>query len=446
MVTLAPGPKSSILGLNHVGELMADQPQFVLNLQEQYGPVARFRIADTDSYLISDPDLLHQVLIADAEIYEKSTRTKAIMGKFIGNGLLLSDGAFWKRQRQLMQPAFHHKRLEGYVEIMTGLTAKHLSTWRDGDQRLAFNEMMQITLGIVAKSLMNVNTESIWETIHEALGFLQAATVVESRTVLPLGWMPHVRERRRKFDAYSTQLYDVVREIIAQRRKDPVDHGDLLSMILLAVDEDGSGMTDQQALDEVITALLAGYETTAGTLTWLFYLLAQHPEVEQKLHEEVDRVLGGRTPTLADLSNMPYVDKVFKETLRLYPAAFIFLREPIVDTVIGGYPIKARSTILISPYALHRNPALFEDPLAFRPERFDNEKSWHKLAYLPFSTGPRVCIGNAFALMEGRVVMAMIAQRFRLTTPPTYKAEYLPQITLGTKDGIPVTIRTRTQP
>jgi cytochrome P450 len=437
-----PGPPARFGGFGFLNEYRRDSLNTIFNLYRQYGELVFFRLGPLKAYLVSHPDHLHQVLVSDADSYYKLGRTKEIMGRFLGNGILLSDGDFWLRQRRLVQPAFHHRRIESYAQQMVEITQRYLADLKPGEPRDIALDMMRVTLAIVAKSLFNVDTSEMWQDINEALDFIQVATIQESYDFWP-AWLPHARERRRRYNAHAETLYNIARKIIAERRQTKDDNGDLLSMLLLAVDEQGAGMSDQQALDETMTILLAGHDTTALLLAWMWHLLATNPQAEARLHEELDRVLGGRPPTLADLPNLPYLEMCVKETLRLYPSAWAFTRESIRDTQIGGYPVKKGSVIVVSPYALHRNPTVFESPEAYRPERFKDEKAWPRLAYLPFSAGPRVCIGNTFALMEARLVAATIAQRVRLVGQAGFAPTLHPMITLRMKGPLPMHIESR---
>lgn len=439
---MPPGPTVRFGGVGFLAEYRKDPLTKLYSMYKEYGELVHFKFGPLDAYLVNNPDHLHQVLVSDAGSYYKLGRTKEIMGRFIGSGLLLSDGDFWLRQRRLMQPAFHHKRIESYAQSMVALTQRHLDGWKAGETRDTAQDMMRITLAIVAKTLFNIETADVWEVIEDALDYIQVATMQDSAEFLP-SWLPHLRERKRKYIAHAERLYDIARTIIAERRKSGDDKGDLLSMILQAMDEDGTGMTDQQALDETMTILLAGHDTTALLLAWMWHMLSVTPRVEQLLHEELDRVLGGRVPTLADLPNLPYLELCVKETLRAYPAAWAYTRELVQNTQIGGYPVKKGSVIIISPYVLHRNPAIFDNPEEFRPERFHHEKEWPKLAYIPFSAGPRVCIGNVFALMEARLVAATIAQRYRLVGQAGFTPEIAPLITLRMKDPLPMRVEPR---
>jgi cytochrome P450 len=300
--------------------------------------------------------------------------------------------------------------------------------------------MMHLTVLIVAKTLFDADVDGDVERTAAAVDTIQHFS--SERTLLPT-WIPTPRElaaRKARRD-----LDEIIYGIIREWRAKGEDKGDLLSMLLLARDDEGKGMTDQQARDEVATLFLAGHETTSNLLTWTWYLLAKHPEVESKLHDELDTVLAGKLPTLADLDRLPYTEMVIKESMRVYPPVWGFSREAIEDVEIDGYHIPKGSVVGALTYIAHHDARWFPDPERFDPERFspENEKNIPRYAYLPFGGGPRVCIGNAFALMEARLILATIASRFRLTLSPGYEAEILPQVTLGVKGGLPMTVRVR---
>jgi cytochrome P450 len=437
-----PGPVDRLFGFEFLRRYNKNRLGTLYSLYKDYGDFVQFNFGPLRAYLVSNPEHLHQVLISDADSYYKVQRTKDNMGRFIGNGILLSDGDFWRRQRKLIQPAFHHKRIEAYAQYMVASTQQHIAEWTVGETRDTDQDMMRIALAVVAKTLFDVDSSDMWQDIESALTYIQEATAQDAYEFLPK-WLPHLRERSRRYTENAERMYSFARRIINERRSANEDRGDLLSMLLMARDEDGAGMTDQQLLDETMTLMLAGHDTSALTLTWLWYELASNPAAEARLHEELDRVLGDRPPTMADLANLPYLEMVVKETLRMYPAAWAYVREVIRDTKIGNYPVKTGATIVISPYAFQRNPAIFDDPEQFNPERFAHEKDWPKLAYLPFSAGPRVCIGNSFAQMEARLVTATIAQRYRLVKAPGFTAIADGQITLRMKEKLPLRVEAR---
>jgi cytochrome P450 len=436
-----PGPKGHPI-LGHLREVRRDQLGYEKWLAQEYGDVVHVRFANRHAYLISNPEDIRKVLVEEADKYYKAPIYHLLLSRFLGNGLLTSEGDFWKRQRKLSQPAFHTKRIQAYAETMVDFTRNMLNTWAANQVHIVNHDMMRLTLSIVVKTLFNSEIGEEANQIGEALTTVLEATNEGSQSLffmLP-EWIPLLRNIRNKRGV--RQLDDVIMPIINARRGSSEDTGDLLSMLLIAQDDDGSGMTDKQLRDEVVTIVLAGHETTANALTWTWYLLSQHSEVEAKLHAEVDRVLGGRVPTLDDLRQLEYTDMIVKEALRMYPPIPTYGRQPIVPVELGGYSLPPESIILISPHVVHNDRRWWSDPEEFRPERFAkaNEKQIPKYAYLPFGAGPRVCIGNSFAQMEAVLLLATIAQQYRLRLDPQDQ-EVVPQPTLTLRPRHNLTMR-----
>ncbi|MBK8905664.1 MAG: cytochrome P450 [Anaerolineaceae bacterium] len=440
------GPRGSFL-LGSANQFREDEPTFLLESIKTYGDLVYFRLANMHTYLVGHPDLVREVLVTQGDKFEKAALDKKILGKFLGNGLLTSDGDFHKRQRRLAQPAFHSKRIQNYAEVMVDYTHQIMARWQNGSVVDVTEEMMHLTMLIVSKTLFDADVitgaADTAAAIGSAMHDFQAVSNRDYQRGFSLpGWIPTADNRLRSKAA--AQFKQVMDQIIAGRRRTAVngqveDTGDLLSMLMLAVDEDGAVMDDRQLRDEVATLFAAGHETTSNALSWTWYLLAQHPEVEAKLHAELDTVLAGRQPTLADLSNLPYSLQIIKESMRLYPPAWILNgRAALEDVQVGDYTIPKGSTIFISPYAMHRLPQYFNEPETFRPERFtpEFEKALPKFAYMPFGGGARVCIGNAFAMMEAQLLLAAIAQRFRLVLANDEPVRYKAQITLTPAGGI----------
>ncbi len=449
-----PGPKGNLLmgSLNDFGK---DQPQFLLDSILEYGDIVYMRMAHLHVYLLGHPDYVREVLVTKGKSFEKSPLDRTILSKFLGNGLLTSEGNFHKRQRRLAQPAFHMKRIQTYAKVMVDYTNDMLNTWQPNQTRDIAEDMMQLTMHIVSKTLFDADkvtaNEATTDSVGDAIHVLQEASNHDYRRGFSLpNWIPikDNRMRNKAVKAYN----DTVEKIIAERHATAVngdiqDNGDLLSMLMLSRDEeDGSAMDDQQLRDEVATLFAAGHETTSNALTWTWYLLSQNPEVEAKLHEELDMVLNGRTPTLDDLRSLPYTAQIIKESMRLYPPAWILNgRIAIEDVEIGGYTIPKGSTIFISPYAMHRLPQYFPNPDQFDPERWtpEKEKDLPKFAYIPFGGGARVCIGNAFAQMEAQLILATIAQQYSLHLKPNFEVTKKPQITMSPLNGLQMQLTKR---
>lgn len=455
-MTKPPGPKGHLI-LGSLPEFRRDQLGFLPNLIQTYGDVVYFRFLHLPIYLIGSPDYVREVLVNQADKFEKAPLDRDILSKFLGNGLLTSEGSFWRRQRKLAQPAFHAKRIQAYAQVMVAYTRQMLEGWHNGEQRDIDHEMMRLTMFIVSKTLFNADAITTQGNTAEMIG--QAVTDLQNvsnndyqRGMTLPDWLPTADNRKRR---HASELFgQYMDKIIADRRATAqdgkiTDMGDLLSMLMMAQDDDGQHMDDRQLRDEVATLFAAGHETTANALTWTFYLLSQHPEVEAKLHQELDQVLLGRAPVLADLQNLPYTQMVVKEAMRLYPPAWILNgRISLEDVVIGGYTIPKGSTIFISPYAMHHLPKFFPDPERFDPERFtpEREKALPKFAYMPFGGGPRVCIGNAFAMMEAPLLLATIAQQYSLQLKSGHQVQKASLITLTPKNGMPMHLQARQVP
>lgn len=441
-----PGPKGEPL-IGSVREFAHNPAEFLLRAAVQYGNMVKFRVLYLDFYLPVRPDYIQEVLITHHDKLVKSPRDVAILSKFLGKGILVTDGAYHKRQRKLVQPAMHTNRIQHYAATMVDYTQRIIDTWADGSEQQLDQAMRQLTMEIVAKTLFDADVADQGQQIGEAIDTLQRIAGLDFRVqnVIP-DWLPLSRNRHRA--EAGAALDRLIRQIIRERRAVGEDKGDLLSMLLLSEDETGARMTDQEARDEAVTLFAAGHETTSNALSWTWYLLSQHPEIEARLQAEVDAVLGDRKATFQDLPQLRYTSMIVKESLRLYPPAWVLnAREAVDDIEIDGYVIPKGGSIFLAPYALHRNPAYFADPLRFDPERFslENEKSIPRYAYFPFGGGPHVCIGNSFALMEAQLILATMAQRVSLSLLPDQMIEIDPLVTMGPKHGLRMRVRSREQ-
>jgi cytochrome P450 len=418
----------------------------MLSSARKYGDIVYFRVGGDQVYMLNHPDYIHEALVEKADKFHKSRQYKEVLARFLGNGLLVSDGEFWRRQRRLAQPAFHHKRIEAYSKVMVDYTLRMLEGWRDGERRDMAREMMRLTLFVVAKTLFDADLSGEADAIGQAFTALQETTDKRIGEFIPIpDWFP--TDYHRKERQALAALDKIILHIIEERRKSGEDKGDLLSMLLMAQDDDGTQMTDKQLRDEVTTLFLAGHETTANALAWSWFLLSQNPEVEAKLHREVDEVLNGRTPMLEDLKQLPYTEMVIKEAMRIYPPAWAFNREAIEGVEIGGYLIPKGAMISMSPYVTHRDARWFPEPLRFIPERFvpESEKQLPKYAYFPFGGGPRICIGNTFAMMEARLILATMAQQFSFELVGEHEVKPEPLITLRPKGGLAMRLRAKAE-
>lgn len=409
------------------------------HLQQSYGTTSHYRIGNSDVFVLHEPDLIREVLINQADKFIKE-RTQRRMKILLGNGLITSDGDFHKRQRRIAAPAFHRQRIQAYGSVMVDRALAMRDQWQPGVEIGALAEMMRLTLQIVARTLLNADVtadvQQINDEVNAIMGlynYLVALPRAEAYLHWPIPGLMRFRRARRRLDA-------VVHRIIAEHRADNVDRGDLLSMLLRSLDDedDHSGMTDEQVRDEILTIFLAGYETVATALTWTWFLLAQNPEAEARMHAEIDSVLNGRAPTLDDLPQLRYTEMVFAESMRLYPPAWAMGRQATVDVELGPYLLPAGSYVFFSQYMIQRSPEFWPDPLDFRPERFTPEQKAgrSKFVYFPFGAGNRQCIGEAFAWMEGVLVLATLAQKWRLRLVPGQNIELQPKITLRPKPDI----------
>jgi cytochrome P450 len=435
-----PGPKGLPL-LGNLLEFRRDLLRYYLEWSRDYGDAVALNLAGWPVVLLNNPDYAEYVLVRNHRNFIKFPLFFRKVRAIFGQGLLTSEGEFWHRQRRLAAPAFHAQRVAGYGDVMVRDTELMLAGWRAGEPRDVHTEMMAVTLRIAAKTLFNAEVDRDVADIGQAFDAIadEIARRVRNPFVIPdsiplPGNIRYLRGVRR--------IDRLVDSIIEERQTDPdVDRGDLLSMLMLARDDDGKPMTEKQLRDEVVTLLLAGHETTALALSWTWYLLAQHPEVDAKLAAELREVLGGRPPVASDLPRLRYAEQVVMEAMRIYPPAWGFGREALADCEIGGYAIPAGTTVIISPWVSHRNPRYFPGPTAFRPERWDNDfaATLPRFAYIPFGGGPRICIGNRFAMMEAVLVLATMAQRFRMELAGNQPVVPLPSITLRPKGGIWVT-------
>jgi cytochrome P450 len=415
---------------------------FLPTLAREYGDIVTMRFYNFRVYYVNHPDYIEEVLVNQARKFIKGRILRANKRLF-GNGLLTSEGDFWLRQRRLAQPAFHRARIAAYAETMARFTERMQEGWCDGQKLDIHAEMTRLTLQIVAKTLFDADVDADAQEVGRALEAIMEHNSDFRRLILTPSWMPTLRNIRAALA--TRRLNKIMYRIIGRRRAAGGDAGDLLSMLLHAQDEDGSRMTDRQLRDEVITLFLAGHETTALTLSWTWWLLAQHPQTEAKVHAELGAVLGGRTPTLEDLPKLRYLDRVITESMRLYPPAWGMARLTIEDAEIGGYKIRKGCGVSLSQWVVHRDPRWYESPEEFRPERWEGDllKRLPRFAYFPFGGGPRQCIGNSFALMEAALILATIAQNFRLRLVPGQVVAPLASITLRPRNGIRVTLEAR---
>lgn len=437
-----------IIGHLH-GLVFRDQPEYLLQKAIQHGPVVHLDFGKIKTVVISDPELVQDVLVRRKNDFVKAERARNILENLLGNSLLLSVGDYHAKQRKMIQPAFHANRIHAYGEQMVHSTERLLSMWEAGSERDIHIDMTQLTMEIVAVTLFGSTVKEDAIKVGEAIATLQRnGTDILRRFVHLPHWM------RRDFynrEAEANQALErLVKRFIDERRaQGMIDTGDLLSMLLLSEDDDGNRMSDREVRDEAITLFAAGHETTANALTWTWYLLSQHPDVEAKLHAELDTVLAGRRPTVNDLRSLPYTHQVIKEALRLYPPAWtLMVRQTVRDTRLGEYDIPAGWVVFVTPYIMHRHPDYWDEPTKFDPDRFapNHADQIHRYQYFPFGGGEHVCIGNSFAMMEAALIVATIASRYRMTCVVDQPVQAKVMVTLMPRDGLQMRVEERPTP
>jgi len=415
--------------------------QFLLSASQRYGDILRLRFMTTSIYIISQPTISFDVLAKRTSAFDKDQVTA--IGKFIGSGLNVNEGGAWKQRRNIAQSAFHAQQIDSYAEAMKNCITWMLNAWQSGNVLDINQEMTQLMVRIVAHTLFGAElAPHTAATVGKAMALIERAVSQQVTSRFLPSWLPTPQNLALRH--MTKALETLARQIVEERRTGGGEHDDLLSMLLQA-DEDGEHMTDGQILDEIMTLLLAGHASTASALTWMWYVLSQYPEAEARIHEEIDRVLDGRLPTIEDLAVLPYVDMVVKEVLRLYPPLWLIGRQAREEVTIGDYQLARGSLLFICPYIIQHNSELFEQPEAFFPERFSkqNEKRIPHFAYIPFGGGPRSCIGARFATMAMKLTLVMVAQQYKLALTPGQKVEIQPLLSLRPKDGMRVSVSRR---
>jgi cytochrome P450 len=444
IANIPPGPKPHPL-FGILPEYAADPMGFLTRCAKEYGDVVLWSGSVFSMYQLNHPDYIEEVLVKKNSLFTKH-QSFGLLKRIWGNGLLVSDGEFWQRQRRLMQPAFHRERIFGYGEVMVDYTNRLLKTWNEGEVRDVHEDMMHVTLEVVAKTLFGTDlateVEQVGQAMQISIEYFETRNTNFFLYFIP-DWVPLPHNLR--YQKAVQQFDNLIYRIIQQKRVSGEDKGDLLSMLLHIQDEDGTRMTDKQLRDEIITLLIAGHETTALALSWAWYLLSQHPEVEQKLVAELETVLAGKTPTFADLPKLQYTERVIMEVMRLYPPVWAMSRQALQDCEVAGYPVRAGDGVVFSQWVMHRDPRYFDQPEVFNPDRWANDlaKKLPTFAYFPFSGGPRVCIGQAFAKMEAVLILATIAQQFKLTLVPNQEIVPWPAFTLRPKYGVKMLVNQR---
>jgi cytochrome P450 len=439
-----PGPRSRIPLAGFFAYRRGPLP-FFQNLAQQYGDISYFKLGRQEAFFLNHPDLIKDVLVTNSQHFIKGLALQRAK-RLLGEGLLTSEGEFHRRQRRLAQPAFHRARIASYGESMVEYAVVAGNRWTDGATLDISEEMMRLTLAIVGKTLFAADVESESKDVGQAM-----SVVMELFNTLTIPFFELLQRlplpQLRRFDNARAKLDAIIFRMIEERRRSGEDRGDLLSMLLLAQDEEGDGgqMTNAQLRDELMTIFLAGHETTANALTWTWYLLSQNPEAETRLHAEVDTVLAGRVPGVMDVPNLRYTEMVLSESMRLYPPAWALGRMALKDFEIGGYVVPKHSLVLMSQYVMHRDERFFTNPSRFDPERWTAEarESRPQFSYFPFGGGSRRCIGEGFAWMEGILLLATLAQKWRMRLAADQIVALRPVITLRPKHGMQMIVEKR---
>jgi cytochrome P450 len=459
----------------HADEFRRSQIDFATRITKEGGEVTRFRVFGRQLFFVRSPEILQEMLVDKARSFRKSIGLRLILYPLAGEGLFTSNGDLWRKQRKLMAPIFQHSRLSHYTEVMTQLAEREVLQWKHQETLDLSKEMIRVTMGVVGKALFDADTFSESDALGAALSTAlrwsnsQALSIPLVSKIIVMSAMerwatclPHALRGANQAlyqrlhqplipSLHNKKLYQAkealtqrIQQMIDERKQSGLTRKDLLTTLLSARDEEGNPMSDQQVQDEAITLFVAGHETTATALTWTFYLLSQHPEVYQKLLAEVD-AFGDQPPTFEDLPRLSYALQIFQEAMRLYPPVPTLSRQATQDVEIGGYHFPAQSILFFSPYAMQRNEAYWINANLFDPERFapGEQEKRPRFSYLPFGGGPRVCIGNSFAMMEAQLILAAISKKATVSLVPGFAPIPQSEPTLRSKNGMQMTVTLR---
>lgn len=440
----APGPKGGfVLGSTFD---FKDRPlRFIEYLHKAYGDTTQFRVAGSRWHLVTHPEDIHDMMTTRAHIFLKPKVAKRLWDAFLGDGLLTTEGEVWKRLSRLARPAFHRDRIRAYGEIMVDYTNRMLDGWTEGETRDFDEEMVGLTLEIVGKTLFDEDIRHGAETIGTAMHVVQRELINHVYFPMPK-WWPGKRNRE-KFAAIA-DIETIVMNMVEARRSTGEDRGDLLSMLVHARDEDGTGMTDRELRDQAMTLIFAGHETTAHALTWAWYLLATHPEVTARIRADMHAVAGDSRLEVSHLTDLPYLEQVTKESLRILPSVWVFMKEPNEDVLMrDGIRIPKGTQVMISPYVTHHDARWFPSPETFDPDRWTKERAATipKGAYIPFSGGSRVCLGKNFAMMEMQLVLGTLLQRVDPVIPEGWLPDFHAELSMHPRDGMPTEVHLRNE-
>jgi cytochrome P450 len=422
-------------------QLLREPLAFPVRCAREFGDVVRLRFGRMVVYLLNHPEAIEHVLRGNHRNFIKDRGTR-LRSAVLGQGLLTSEAERWRRQRRLAQPAFQHDSVQRYGEVMVALTQRMLGEWRPGQLRDVHADLARLTLEIAAQTLCGASLAGQADQVARSLDAIMSYFAGPAAFFPWLGWLPTPGNRR--FRRAVRELNAILSATLARRRAGGAHGDDLLARLLTAHDEEG-GLTDQELRDELITLLLAGHETTALAVSFCLYLLGQHPQADARLAAELADVLQGWPPTSADVGRLRYAEWVLRESLRLYPPAPSIGREALSDCEVAGYFVPKGTQLALVQWVVQRDPRWFDEPETFKPQRWDNDlaRRLPRCAYFPFGDGPRVCIGNHFALLEGVLILATICQRYRLTPAPGFTLQLLPSITLRPRGGVRMVLTER---
>lgn len=445
--THPPGPTDAAFGMTLANRFRETPLEFMMDMVKTYGDMVYMRFGPYHAFGLTNPELVKELLVTKNRHFRKMDRMKQVMSRLDGNGLILSEGDFWLRQRRLVQPVFEQQKLLNYGKIMVDQACKTADSWVCDKEFDIFQEMTALTLRIICRLFFSVDAENEAVRIGDAVSEISAIMVkdMSSPFLLP-DWLPLPEKAR--FRECVHVLDDFITNIIKERKATGENKGDLLSMLLMAVDteSDGTGMTERQARDEAMTLFLAGHDSTAAALAWTWHLLARHQDVQTKVADEIATVFGTAQPGPDGARKLVFTAATIKEALRLYPPVWLIPRQAAEDTEIGGYKIPQGSFVYAWTYALHRSSSYWEKPEEFRPERFlpEHEHSVVPHSYIPFGEGPRGCIGNHFAMLESILIVAVLLQRYTLIPADSSAGiTALPMVSLEPEGGVRVKIGKR---
>lgn len=442
---LPPGPRGDTF-LGSTLDFKESPLEFAVYAQKAYGDVVRFRVGPSTWYLVSDPALIMELMVDRAQEFRKPAVARRLWEKFLGNGVLTTEGEVWRRQTRLIRPAFKAGRIAAYGETMVAYTERLMADWAEGEQVDIGEAMVSLTLEVVAKTLFDADVRHGSAKVGEAMRVLNVEMLNHIYFPVPLPtWWPSAGNRR-KMKAIR-DIEDIVRSVISERRSGGEDKGDLLSMLVFSEDESGDRLDDKEIRDQAMTLFFAGHETTAHALTWAWLLLARHPAVTTRLQADIDAVTQGEPLTLAHLKQLPYLSAVVDESMRILPSVWVFMKEPVETTHLGGYRIPKGGQIMISPYVVQHDARWFPSPETFDPDRFSKERAKQipRGAYVPFSGGSRICAGRNFALMEMRLILGTLVQRLTPEVPDDYVPVKEAVLSMQPKNGMPATVRFRSR-